>query len=585
MIRLLVVLGLVASVTPLFGTKPKPWKQDISYKFDVFDGFHFLPRNITLAEKEDYIQIENPHTTTGFGKLTHWIKRGQWCYLVSLFYDENEQIAGIQINQPVQYVNSHFDLTAQGFKIWNHLDVDYAYYSLFWVSEDEQTRVKSYDPEKVIRDEYLTVSGYNGDLDKIPTDSRKLESIWKEQACIPMMGRHYYYNMTQSQTCDTPFYPWFPLSDVRTNQIIGLGAMYIGESGCKMEAPSTSAVKMIVPTGPQCLYDLVDKYHASTLHVYFVDLLSHAARQKCEAYKYECLLRTDVLLLPFDTASPTVMFRTLIFFGLVACATPIFGASDAKPWNENMAYKFDILNGFHFLPLTLVAAKNQGYELVQGPKHPGYSQLNGMWVKKDQECLLIGLYYDVSGRIAAVQINQEANKVNGYYDATRQGFKTWTYNSVNYLYITIYLVGEDGQNNSASYDSTKVLRDEYLRVTGLNGTLDKIATNPTKIDSVWTEQACIIMMGKHYYYKMTPTLSCDSAFYPWFPLYDMKTNQMIGVGFMALGQSKCNLEKPDVSAVKMIVPTAPQCLYDLVEKIGVSTLHIYFVDRPRFISC
>ncbi|KAJ8713858.1 hypothetical protein PYW08_007478 [Mythimna loreyi] len=279
------------------------------------------------------------------------------------------------------------------------------------------------------------------------------------------------------------------------------------------------------------------------------------------------------------------MFRFLIFFGLVACATPFFFDSEPKPRNEKLSYKFDIVNGFYSLPVTLEAAKKEGYELVQGPTHPGYSQLNGMWVKKDQECLLIGLYYDENERVAAVQVNQIEDKVFSYFDVIKQGFKKWTYNSVDYLYITIYLVGEDGQNHSDSYSSTKVLRDPYLRVASFDGSLDKIATNSREIDSVWTKQACIMMMGRHYYYKMTPDLSCDEPFHPWFPLYDESTTQMIGVGLMFLGQSQCNLEKPDVNVVKMIVPTAPQCLYDLVEKYGASTLHIYFVDHPRLISC
>ncbi|KAJ8724091.1 hypothetical protein PYW07_008071 [Mythimna separata] len=266
MIRSLVLLALVA-----VATANDPWKEDISYFFDPINGFRFLPRTIELAEKKDYINVENIDTTSGFANLTLWVKRGEWCYLVGLLYDENKQIAGIQINHPVEYLNSYYNMTAQGFKLWTHLDVTYAYTRFYWVSEDSETRVKSYNPSKVLQSDYLSVANLDGGFDKIATDSRNLDSVWTKQACIILMGQHYYYQMTPSLTCDKPFYQWFPLTDEKTNQLIGLGFMYLGKSECKTELPSKAAVEMIVPTGPKCLYDLVGKYGASTLHFYFVD--------------------------------------------------------------------------------------------------------------------------------------------------------------------------------------------------------------------------------------------------------------------------------------------------------------------------
>ncbi|KAH9630763.1 hypothetical protein HF086_000991 [Spodoptera exigua] len=175
------------------------------------------------------------------------------------------------------------------------------------------------------------------------------------------------------------------------------------------------------------------------------------------------------------------------------------------------------------------------------------------------------------------------------------GFKNWSadVNGVTIEYYTKaqYFVPADAAARSAYPNpSNALIRNDYVTVEGFKDQMLKVAKYESDLDSVFTKQACILWMGRHYYYNMTEELECSSTtMFTWFPLYIQ--GELNGMGFMVPGTVtlpegvKDNYEHPTKDDVKKIVLTGPECMYEDVEKNGVTTMHIYFTKHPRRIIC
>ncbi|XP_054264505.1 uncharacterized protein LOC128987598 isoform X2 [Macrosteles quadrilineatus] len=129
-----------------------------------------------------------------------------------------------------------------------------------------------------------------------------------------------------------------------------------------------------------------------------------------------------------------------------------------------------------------------------------------------------------------------------------------------------------------------VAEDIYLKLDG-NWTL--IPKDECKAESLgFTKQGCFIGMGKHYFYKVTPTSDCND-YQGAFLLYEK--GELIGLGINPFGSftSKDRVWFEDVPAkvVKSIVADGPECLENHVEMFGVTSLHIFFKNSPRLTFC
>ncbi|KAI5632881.1 hypothetical protein NE865_14374 [Phthorimaea operculella] len=105
--------------------------------------------------------------------------------------------------------------------------------------------------------------------------------------------------------------------------------------------------------------------------------------------------------------------------------------------------------------------------------------------------------------------------------------------------------------------------------------------------SGFTQQACIPMMGNHYW-RLTPETECNDELFPWFALYD-SDNEIIGTGLQAFGRFPVAegdwFERPSKEEVQAIVSNGPECIPDLAKNPGLVTIHIYYIDTPWDVVC
>uniref|UniRef100_A0A2A4J3W2 Peptidase S1 domain-containing protein n=1 Tax=Heliothis virescens TaxID=7102 RepID=A0A2A4J3W2_HELVI len=249
-------------------------------------AFIELPQSGVKAVAAGWVQKERPSAPEGYAGLVMWCPKDD--YTVCVLIDDTDYIAGLQVALNIeQFSHNVYDWTAQGFTYWttemdgtvkNYWTTQQYYVSTEYLQRDPAARVAARDPNLLLQDDAIYVSGFNGVPYKISTNVSDIiedGSDFKKQACIPWMGQHYYYKMDESLGCDAgSMFPWFPLID--SNQLIGVGLLTFGKHSVPegnrdwFETPARSAVETIVPRGPQCLYDQVDTAGVVTMHTYFI---------------------------------------------------------------------------------------------------------------------------------------------------------------------------------------------------------------------------------------------------------------------------------------------------------------------------
>ncbi|CAH2094333.1 unnamed protein product [Euphydryas editha] len=248
------------------------------------DFFFEVPRTQTGAIVQRWVLTQRPNNPPLPSLVMYCANDLVVCGL----YDDNGIISGLQISvSQDEFTESVFDWESQGFVEWITAtptgDIGYFWaIQQYFVSQeylelDPAERLRYYDTTKLLQQDTLWVNGFNGAIDEISTRSSDVEnSDFTRQACIPWMGRHFYYKMTKETQCEAgTMYPWFPL--VHSGQLVGTGLMMFGKLPIKsnqrdwFERPPRLAVQIIVPEGPECLYDLAENPGVVTMHIYYIN--------------------------------------------------------------------------------------------------------------------------------------------------------------------------------------------------------------------------------------------------------------------------------------------------------------------------
>jgi charged multivesicular body protein 7 len=281
------------------------------------------------------------------------------------------------------------------------------------------------------------------------------------------------------------------------------------------------------------------------------------------------------------------------------CFCVAANARAPKQWtNLKVHFEVNPLSKYYYQtqPRQVSAMNSNDWTNISGDDCTNGGKYYGFRYIENAESTGMALLYDVQGTIAGIQMildkaTIEAN--NDYHFSAVPIYNPDTLNGQDVYVLTAYFVdpqticttGRTGSDLTSSGTGT------VLQVQ--NGTTpDNLLLMPRNRQTAkaqgWSMNKCFVGMGYHNFYKVEEMQnhSCLETI-PLFALYDNNEDQ-IGFGFAATGKVVQNhFENPPSTAVRMIVGSdmVPKCLTDKADNPGLTTMHVFFTDRPNLYAC
>jgi len=207
----------------------------------------------------------------------------------------------------------------------------------------------------------------------------------------------------------------------------------------------------------------------------------------------------------------------------------------------------------------------------------------------------VGLLYDVNGVIAGIQMLIPHEVVLSENNTLKYGevnmYANQTFADKEYFVLTAYFVNPSTICTTGRSDDSLVTggTGSGLWIQNGDSVIQVPQTRPEGDDAVtsgWTQNNCFPAMGYHNFYKMNEYAPKNcTEMQPIFGLYN-RNRELQGFGFITPGTIiNPRFEQPPAAAIKLILGDTPQCVLDIEEKIGVTSLHVYFTSQPWFITC
>ncbi|XP_035449380.2 uncharacterized protein LOC118275500 [Spodoptera frugiperda] len=279
----------------------------------------------------------------------------------------------------------------------------------------------------------------------------------------------------------------------------------------------------------------------------------------------------------------------LLAFVAVVCGVQYDGLRAKFGWTDALAD----MEYFFKIPRTISDVEAEGWLRTERPKGP-LPELRMYCPPGRGLCSL----YDTAGFVAGIMLAFPADGLETALPPEKNLVK-WSAPAVEgepageYWTATQFFVSEESLKAGAGpqVENGATLQDGGVWVVGHDSRLMRIPSTEAELNSTtFKKQNCIPNMGTHYYYNMTRDLKCDDYF-PWFAMTTQ--GDMVGTGFQMVGK----MTKPKKArnwfddlpnpkqGMSIGLPHAPDCLLESVEKYGVISIHIYFVDEPWKIKC
>ncbi|ODN05174.1 hypothetical protein Ocin01_01553 [Orchesella cincta] len=286
----------------------------------------------------------------------------------------------------------------------------------------------------------------------------------------------------------------------------------------------------------------------------------------------------------------------LAVVGLAFCCAAV--TADDPAWSD-LRGSFLILKDESFaqFPRTRTDADSNGWTPVSSTANDctNGGLFNGVQYIKTND-YSVGLLYDKNGIIAGLQMLIPHNTVLGPNNTVRYGdipmYVNTTFNGNKYFALTTYL---QQPSTICTRGRTQTELEQDGTGTGVwiqNGTSPSASvqiplSRPDATARGWTENNCFPAMGYHNFYMMEQYAqsNCD-LMQPIFGLYNAD-DELHGFGLITPGNiDNPRFEHPPDTAIKMILGDKyPQCVIDLQQRIGVTSLHVYFIPRPYLWTC
>jgi charged multivesicular body protein 7 len=297
------------------------------------------------------------------------------------------------------------------------------------------------------------------------------------------------------------------------------------------------------------------------------------------------------------------MNKFIISLALVAAFSSAVTADHDPAWSD---FRGSFLIGknesFAPFPKTLNDTLTNSENWVQvGNDCSNGGLFNGFqYVKQDDYS--VALLFDVNGIIAGIQmlikksvVNVAGNPLN--YNAVPT-YQNATYAGEDYYVLTAYFVEPSticttGRSTSSlAQDGTGTgvwLQNGPTPADLLEMPLIRPESEDENENGKWTKNGCFPAMGHHNFYSIDQYYRTNcTEMVPAFGLYNKNSKQLHGFGLITVGNlTQPRFEHPPEPAIRLILTGAktPQCVVDMANGVGVTSLHVYFTEEPWKIGC
>ncbi|BET02755.1 Hypothetical protein NTJ_15573 [Nesidiocoris tenuis] len=259
-----------------------------------------------------------------------------------------------------------------------------------------------------------------------------------------------------------------------------------------------------------------------------------------------------------------------------------------KPWKRNsIKAKYGILPINANFPLPKGLNDDKIDEYVQVEEDLGIPAKLWCHPNDARVCLII----DNAGNNVGLQISfldQDTKNVTGFdYTAVNTYVRTNIFdqpaNSFRVFYTDPTKLTEEGRA-----PSDDVIDGVFAYI---KGELVQLPLEDPKVkqSGPFYRQACFPQMGQHYFYGMSESEADCTQHVPFFGIYH--NSGLVGWGLANYGRASSAKNGRDWYetvpglGAKLIMPDRPKCVDDLIEKNGLYSMHVYFVENPTLISC
>jgi len=270
----------------------------------------------------------------------------------------------------------------------------------------------------------------------------------------------------------------------------------------------------------------------------------------------------------------------------VVCLSVFLSVTAALAEQAWPAYKTTFMQ-FNDQPRTVTEAEELGWVLVGSCD--GVFAGHRYSAPDDYSLVLI---FDDAGYIAGEQSVVPLEEIDAAYVdiSNNPAYILGEWFGLPVFYTTAYFVDPaiicNGGRDEATFE-VQGTGDRLLLQNGL--TPETYITIPmTETEAIaegyWFKHLCIPAMGYHYTtFDYNPSQDCNSVM-PFHILYDLDV--MVGFVWQHEGNFKgANWEHPDQFGIAATIADPPTCVATLMENVGITTLHHYFVSNPLLASC
>jgi len=276
---ILLVLAAVAvgSQAFLFGG-PKWNDLKVTWDFNPFNTWRFdsMPRQESDAIKHKWTLLSDECASAG-GSMRgrRYILDGDMS--VILLFDMNGFIAGMQTSVPKSVYSPGEKFGAAG---------PYTNSSDFWlltayfihpagICDKSKSRTKEQFQSQGTADQVFLQTGSNPETDLMPVPKEENDELkstkWVKGKCLPSMGRHYWYGVSEDMDCKTAFPYCLLYNSGKFNGFcFAMPANFDNKNKKRFEHPTGNVAKKCCMTPyPKCIGEILgDDALQTTMHVY-----------------------------------------------------------------------------------------------------------------------------------------------------------------------------------------------------------------------------------------------------------------------------------------------------------------------------